>query len=103
VVFNELNGKYMLNQRKKRRWRTRYLFDLKPRKLEDFKKTYQWLTNNPNGHTTNVMFRKHLKNGFLSLYNDQLTIIEDGVVRRVHIPEYHAISSLFINKEGKSC
>jgi N-hydroxyarylamine O-acetyltransferase len=96
VAIDEQTGTFLLQQRKKERWKTRYLFSLEPRQLKDFEQTYKWLSEKPNGYKSNIMFRKHLSNGFISLYNDRLTIIEDGVTRRIQIPRDHSNTILSI-------
>ncbi|SEM74630.1 N-hydroxyarylamine O-acetyltransferase [Lihuaxuella thermophila] len=89
VITDEIYpDRFLLQQRKKDRWRTRYSFDLKQRQLKDFEQTYRWLADNPNAYKANLMLRKHLKNGFISLYNNKLTIIEDDIVRRIQIPKH---------------
>jgi N-hydroxyarylamine O-acetyltransferase len=86
VVIDEETGKYMLQQRRKEHWRVRYSFDLNPRTLNDFEETYRFLSENATDFNSNIIFTKHIKNGFISLCNNKLTIIEDGIVRRIQIP-----------------
>ncbi|WP_223248083.1 arylamine N-acetyltransferase family protein [Laceyella sediminis] len=91
VKMSKETGRFLLQQRKKKRWKTRYSFNLNPRQLKDFEGIYQWLISNPNAYTTNVMFRKQLKKGYLGLHNDRLTIIEGNAIRRMQIPWYRSL------------
>jgi N-hydroxyarylamine O-acetyltransferase len=86
VVIDEETGKFMLQQKRKEHWRVRYSFDLNPRTLNDFEETYRFLSENESHFNNNIIFTKYIKNGFISLYNNKLTIIEDGIVRRIQIP-----------------
>jgi hypothetical protein len=53
----------------------RYSFDLASKKMKISNIYYRWLSQNPNAYKRNVMYRKHLLNGYFSFYRDRLTYL----------------------------